>query len=722
MGLRKDCEEISLIVNLEPGTQFGHYRIASLLGRGGMGEVYEVEHTTLRRSFALKLLPLEFSSRPDALERFRREAQVMANLEHPNILRVDDFGDTDGRYWLRMELAQGLPGGKRVVSLQDYADALGGKIPQQDLLGILKQICAGLHYAHKRGAIHRDLKPSNILLSPSSTPNREPGTVNPTAKISDFGLVRLIGEEWVRSQAEISVKRSMSMGDRDTMAVGAKQEGTSTRSLLGTYEYMSPEQKRGEDADERSDLYALGLMTFRLLTGREPGTRPPSRIDSALAKPWDDLVADALEADPAERIANCASFLDLLRTVESDVADTEERRARREEKQAHREEEDRRKKIAADQVRKRREEEEAVRKAEEARRAREAADRERRQKQEAEERRAKSEGGQTRKRRGRRFAAIVVLLCLGAVAYFAVWLWKIQGPPRSQPSPSAPRPHMGTVRQTPTRSPVSFRSTDGANRPLFIAGLGMDFMSVEAGTFQMGSNDGASDEKPVHRVTFGKGFWMGKTEVTNGQYEQFLRESRYDGSRESDSDYLRHHKDWAKYASKDADYPIVCVSWHNAVAFCKWLTERERKAGRLLAGYVYRLPTEAEWEYAARGGKKSRGRKYSGSDNLGDVAWYSGNSGRHTQPVGRQQANELGLHDMSGNVWEWCADHWHGSYQGAPSDGSAWVSGGESSRRVLRGGSWGGAVSYCRVADRRWSSPSSASSSFGFRVVLGVEG
>ena len=276
----------------------------------------------------------------------------------------------------------------------------------------------------------------------------------------------------------------------------------------------------------------------------------------------------------------------------------------------------------------------------------------------------------------------------------------------------------------PREERVALREILGpaVDRPWTVPDLGLALLPVESGTFDMGSNDGASDERPVHRVTFRKPFWMGKTEVTNGQYEQFVRESGYDGSRESDSDYLRHHKDWAKYASKEANYPVVCVSWHNAVAFCKWLTERERKAGRLPAGCVYRLPTEAEWEYAARGGKKSRGRKYSGSDNPGAVAWYGSNSGGHTQPVGRKQANELGLHDLSGNVWEWCADHWHGSYQGAPSDGSAWVSGGESSRRVLRGGSWGYPASGCRVADRVGSHPSITIYDRGFRVVLGVEG
>lgn len=164
---------------LSPGQSLGQYKIIRALGRGGMGEVYEVEHQVLRRRYALKLLPADFMARSEALDRFQREAQVMANLEHPNILKVDDFGDTDGRYWLRMELAEGISRAEddRIVSLQDLADAGGGKVEQKTLAGVLRQILDALEYAHGRGAVHRDLKPSNIIFS------------GETAKIADFGLV-----------------------------------------------------------------------------------------------------------------------------------------------------------------------------------------------------------------------------------------------------------------------------------------------------------------------------------------------------------------------------------------------------------------------------------------------------------------------------------------------------------------------------------------------------
>ena len=292
-------EDDSAPAVLAADAQFGQYRIVRLLGRGGMGEVYEAEHSTLLRRYALKLLPPDFAARPGALARFRREAQVMANLEHANIVRVDEFGETDGRYWLRMELVEGTElEGRSVASLDELAEARGGKIPQGELAAIVRQILDGLAYAHGHGAIHRDLKPSNILLSESG------------AKIADFGLVRLVGEEWLRTNAEQSVHSSVSVGDAPTAAATA---GSSTVSLLGTYEYMSPEQKGAEEVDARSDIYSLGLIVYRLLTGRrELGFKEPSELDPALAPGWDPMVVQALEPERDSRTPDCATLLSQL--------------------------------------------------------------------------------------------------------------------------------------------------------------------------------------------------------------------------------------------------------------------------------------------------------------------------------------------------------------------------------------------------------------------------
>ncbi len=226
--------------------------------------------------------------------------------------------------------------------------------------------------------------------------------------------------------------------------------------------------------------------------------------------------------------------------------------------------------------------------------------------------------------------------------------------------------------------------------------LAMEMVYVEPGSFEMGSNSGDSDEKPVHAVRISRPFWMGKCEVTQTQYQAIVG---------TNSCYF-----------KGGDLPVESVSWNDALEFCRRLTDRERRAGRLPSGYVYRLPTEAEWEYAARGGAKGARFEYAGSSDLDEVAWNSSDSAGKTHPVGQKKPNELGLHDMSGNVWEWCHDVYDTSYyaNSVSSDPTGAASG---LARVLRGGSWHNDPGRCRASSRFRGSPGGRGSGNGFRVV-----
>jgi sulfatase modifying factor 1 len=217
---------------------------------------------------------------------------------------------------------------------------------------------------------------------------------------------------------------------------------------------------------------------------------------------------------------------------------------------------------------------------------------------------------------------------------------------------------------------------------------------LEGGTFQMGGGVN-TDEKPVHSVTVSS-FSMAKYETTVAQYRAYCNATGREMPEAPSSGW------------KDNN-PIVSVTYNDAVAYCNWLGEKY--------GGTYRLPTEAEWEYAARGGNISKGYTYSGSDNIDEVGWYKDNSGSQTNAVGRKKPNELGLYDMTGNVYEWCHD-WYDEpyYSTSPSSNPKGPSYGGI--RVLRGGSWYSSASDCRVAFRFGNIPEDLGNfNFGFRVV-----
>ncbi len=234
-------------------------------------------------------------------------------------------------------------------------------------------------------------------------------------------------------------------------------------------------------------------------------------------------------------------------------------------------------------------------------------------------------------------------------------------------------------------------------------GLDMKMVYVEGGQFQMGatskqSEETENDEFPVHNVQLDS-FYIGECEVTQAQWQKIMGTTIYQQRDKADTS-------WPVYGVGD-NHPIYYVSWEEAQMFCRELSA--------LTGKTYLLPTEAQWEYAARGGKNSRNYEYSGSDDIDAVAWYRSNSGATTHPVKQKRANELGLYDMSGNVWEWCSD-WYGTYSSSMQNNPTGASSGQY--RVLRGGSYGNNARLCRVSLRDYSTPSNRNyGDFGFRVV-----
>ena len=232
-------------------------------------------------------------------------------------------------------------------------------------------------------------------------------------------------------------------------------------------------------------------------------------------------------------------------------------------------------------------------------------------------------------------------------------------------------------------------------------GVAFQMVEVRGGTFTMGAtseqgSDAKSDEKPAHKVTLSD-YYIGKTEVTQALWEAVMGKT---------VSQIASEYGWVTCGVGD-NYPMYYISWHDCKEFISKLN--------VLTGKTFRMPTEAEWEYAARGGSKSRGYKYSGSNRPGDVAWYGGYWGGKTHEVGTKSPNELGLYDMSGNIEEWCSD-WYGDYSSAEQSNPKGPDSG--SHRVGRGGGWFTVARYCRCSSRGDFGPDSRDIDVGLRLCL----
>ncbi len=234
MPVEDDNEETRTFIVLSKGTRVGHYQIIEKIGAGGMGEVYLAEDTELNREVALKFLPPDLCRDPDCRARFKREAQAAAKLDHPNIITIHEVSEFNGQPFFAMQYIEG-------ELLTDFIKKSNHSL--EKIIDLSIQICEGLNKAHQAGIIHRDIKPSNILVDQDGR-----------AKILDFGLAAIKGTDKL----------------------------TKTGSTLGTINYMSPEQTRGEELDNRSDIFSLGVVLYNMITGQLPfkGDHEPAIIYS----------------------------------------------------------------------------------------------------------------------------------------------------------------------------------------------------------------------------------------------------------------------------------------------------------------------------------------------------------------------------------------------------------------------------------------------------------
>jgi formylglycine-generating enzyme required for sulfatase activity len=587
------------------------YEILRLIGRGGMGEVYLATQVSLNRPVALKVLSLAPRGDPAAqAARFRREAELMARIHHPNVVSVHDFGtvDGDGRPFLVMEYVEGSDLRQRLEP--------GKPLGADRVRPLIGPVTQALAFLHAHGILHCDLKPENILISPDGIP-----------KVTDFGLAVLDSDA----------------GSRPEVAPAPRP------MPMGTIGYVAPEQQYRLGVDERSDQYSMAALVYELLTGQRPLgiLKPPSQLNPRLNPRIDAALLRALQEDPDDRFPTIGEFGAAL----EQALDAGAPRPRR------------RPVLVA--------------------------------------------------------AAFVAVAVAGAVGWWAR-MSRPAAAARHHDMASRPAPPVPVPALLPAPAPTPAR---------LVNSLKMTLVLLPAGEFLMGASasddDAAGDERPQHRVRLSRPFYMGAHEVTVGAFRVFVAETGYQTEAESSgrggmvylSDTNRYEQfpqyNWRNpglVLPQAEDEPVVQVSWNDAVAFCRWLSGRE--------GRPYRLPTEAEWEYACRAGSSARWCMGDDPAQLDRFAWIRDESGLTTHTVGGKLPNDFGLHDMHGNVWEWCLDR-YGPYPadtaiGAVIDPTGMPVG---VMRVVRGGACAhGGLERTTSSIRVHRKPSYRYFKYGFRV------
>ncbi len=619
---------------LEHDVVADRYRVVRLLGAGGYGAVYEVEHVHTRRRHALKLLHADPSS-PKQDTQFEREARVSERLGASEyVVQVLDAGlDAKRRVrYLAMELLEGC-------TLTEWLVKQGGRLEPAEALPLLEDVAEGLSRAHAHDVVHRDLKPDNlfVVLRPGSRPR---------VKILDFGLAKFLDE--------------------------ARAANT---FVGGTYAYAAREQLvHGGKAGPYSDVCAFAHTAYQVLVGQryrrtnredevlteaaafEPASKRAGKV--AVPAAFDRFFARAAHPNPHERVATVREAMALL--AEALFAWAEQGEAQGAVKEAEA-------KLVAKRA--------TVAAAETLERA-------------AAEREAKARAVLDEASRVRREAAEAASKVQASVTRWEARL---------------------ASRQRELDRATAWSREERARRLAAVC-PGAKTVLVPAGSFRMGQEAAPwRDEQPVHRVTLTRRMELWSAPVTQAQWRALMlnNPSLFQG----------------------ASRPVERVSWYDAVAYCNALSRAtgleeayvlDRAQGKPgeegfeasvawkgLGSGGWRLPTEAEWEYACRAG--STGERYG---ELDAVAWHKGNSGGETHPVGQKQPNAWGLHDTLGNVWEWCWD-WKGDYPaGAVTDPTGPA---EGRCRVYRGGGFDGVTGLVRAAHRREFFPSYRGGYLGFR-------
>ncbi|MEW6731225.1 MAG: bifunctional serine/threonine-protein kinase/formylglycine-generating enzyme family protein [Acidobacteriota bacterium] len=635
------------------------YLIESLLGTGGMGNVYRGRHVQIETNVAIKILHANLVSDSTSVERFRREARAALTVNHPNAIQVMDFGVTDDNtVYIVMELLEG-------ISLQKILEK-NGPIASGKTVQIFKQVCAAVGAAHTKNVIHRDLKPDNIIILNYNTAEE-------MVKVLDFSIAKV------------------------SAPGGGKSNLTEVGLVVGTPQYMSPEQAQGLELDTRADIYSLGVTLYQMLTGSLPFTaassmalalkhihalpRPLRDVNPELSAAMEAVVMRALAKRPDDRQQTAVELAqDLEAALKQPVSGPLDNG------------------IATQSVG------------------------------------APNTGPVNPVLTASQPASVTTHPTPAQQG-----LLNNTNTP-GQPLPNIPyaavsgMPSYATVEPTAPSRRRSGLAIGGVLVLLLVVGAGIAYrfinrtppedygakiltskyfqrmVWIEGNTFSMGRNpakDVQPDETPAHLVTVGD-FWLGQYEVTNQEYQEFVIAENYPPP-----------PDWKgnNYPPGQADHPVTNVSWYDANKYCEWLSKVAN------TGHRFRLPTEAEWEYAARFDAKATGSKerlYPWGNVWASDKTVSGESNISGEAVPVRSAVLSGdispfrIFGLAGNVTEWTASDYE------PYPNTLAVRKEVCSQcKIMRGGNYASEnVDVVATARPAWQKPDFKDVHVGFRVAV----